>query len=391
MVEKPMTKHVLILDADEAFARQLVSELAQIDTYSTIIAPNLDAARRVLNRKYQDIAFLSVNLADEDAITVLRTLQPDLRLILTVPTSQYRIVDAVANRMQGILIKPLMQMDLRPVLKAALKQPVWVKGAAGKNGLPVKSKEIDTAVLVSVLQRANLGHLVQGVVFSQGANPLAHWGEMSEEEVASVAKQSGGDGSQERGPVQIQFAPLPSRTDDVLLYTRVVMENYLLTFLAVPETPLRELRLRAEKLSSTLLEALLGRVNVEEEETKIDTGLLGKRRSYAIVWRPLRPLPQSLIIPMRRVFERLAAANACVLAHNAVQPDLVHLVVLCPPAKDSLWASYLFKNGSENIIQQEYGVPTNLWETGYYATEANEPLSAAELNLFLETDKSTAA
>lgn len=391
MVETPMSKHVLILDVDDAFARHLVAELALIDTYSTIIAPTLDAARRVLNRKYQDIAFLSVNLADDDSITVLRTLQPDLRLILTVPTSQYRISDTVANRVQGILIKPLLQMDLRPVLQASLRQPVWVKGAAGKNGLPVKRSELDTAVLVSILQRANLGHLVQGVVYSQGKTPLAYWGDMSEDEVANIAAQANGDDDQDRGPVQIQFAPLPSRTDDVLLYTRVVTENYLLTLLAVPETPLRELRLRADKLAVNLLEARAGRVTVDDEKSLIDTGLLGKRRSFAIVWRPLRPLPPSLIIPMRRVFERLSAANACVLAHNDVKSDLVHLVVLCPPGKDSLWASYLYKNGSENIIQQEYGVHTSLWETGYYATETTEPLSAAELSLFLETDKSAAS
>lgn len=387
---QPMTKQVLILDADEVFSRHLVSELANIDAYSTIIAPNLDAARRVLARKYQDVAFVSSALANEDGITMLRTLQPDLRLILTVPTSQYRIADAIANRMQGILIKPLLQMDLRPVLHLALKQPVWVKGTAGKNGIPSQKKEIDAAVLVSILQRANLGHLVQGVVFAQREKPLAYWGDMAEAEITQIAHWSWGDEGVERGLVQIQFVSLPSRPSDMLLYTRVIAENHQLTLLAVPETPLRELRLRAEKLATPLLEALAGRTDVDEAEVKIDTGLLGKRRSFAIVWRPLRPLPPSLLIPMRRVFERLAATNACVLAHNDVQPDLVHLVVLCPPEKDSLWASYLFKNGSENIIQQEYGVHTNLWETGFYAAETSEPLSAAELNLFLETDKSIA-
>jgi hypothetical protein len=188
--------------------------------------------------------------------------------------------------------------------------------------------------------------------------------------------------------VQIQFAPLPSRPDDGLLYTRVVTEEYLLTLLAMPETPLRELRLRSERLAAALLEALLGRVNVDGEQMTVDTGLLGKRRSFAMVWRPLRPLSPALLIPIRRVFERLAATNACVLMHNDVQPDLVHLVLLCPPDKDSLWASYLFKNGSENIIQQEYGVRTSLWETGYYAAETPEPLSVAELNLFLESNNS---
>lgn len=388
MKAEPITKHVLILDTDEAFARLLVNELAKINAYSALIALSLDEARRLLSRKYLDLAFVSANLADEDAITVLRTLQPDLRLVLTVPTSQYRIPDLVANRMQGILIKPLLQMDLRPVLQAALRQPVWVKGVASKNGLPAKPKQLDTAVILSILQRANLGQLVQGVVFSQGQKLLAHWGETAEQVAADAAALAGAGDTHQRNPVQIQFAKLPARPDDLLLYTRIVTEDYLVTLLALPETPLRELRLRAEKLAAALLEALLGRVKPGDEKMVIDTGLLGKRRSFAIVWRPVRPLPQTMIIPIRRVFERLAAANACVLAHNDVQRELVHLVVHCPPSRDSLWASYLFKNGSENIIQQEYGMHTNLWETGYYAAEAAEPLSAAELNLFLETDKS---
>lgn len=383
-----MTRQVLIIDADESFARQLVAELANVHTYSAIIAPTLDAARRVLARKYQDIAFISSSLAHEDSITMLRTLQPDLRLVLCVPTSQARIPDAVANRVQGVLIKPLLQIDLRPVLQAALKQPVWVRGGGVKAAGPIMPKALDTAVILAILQKANLGHLVQAVIFSEGANLLAYWGTLSEEAAAITAQAAAGDDQQERGPVQIQFVNLPVFANEMLLYTRLVTENYLLTLLAAPETPLRELRLRAEKLANALLEALLGRININDEaRMEIDTGLLGKRRSFAIVWRPIRPLPQSLLIPMRRVFERLAAINACVLAHTDVRADLVHLVVLCPPGRDSLWASYLFKNGSETIIQQEYGVHTSLWETGYYATETTEPLTPAELNLFLETDK----
>ncbi len=384
-----MTRQVLIIDADETFARQLVAELANVHAYSAIIAPTLDAARRVLARKYQDIAFISSSLAHEDSITMLRTLQPDLRLVLCVPTSQARIPDAVANRVQGVLIKPLLQIDLRPVLQAALKQPVWVRGGGVKAAGPLPMpKALDTAVILAILQKANLGHLVQAVIFSEGANLLAYWGALSEEAAATTIQAVVGDGQQERGPVQIQFVHLPAFPDEVLLYTRLVTENYLLTLLAVPETPLRELRLRAEKLANAILEALLGRVSVDDDARMvIDTGLLGKRRSFAIVWRPIRPLPQSLLIPMRRVFERLAAVNACVLAHTDVRTNLIHLVVLCPPGRDSLWASYLFKNGSETIIQQEYGVHTSLWETGYYATETTEPLTPAELNLFLETDR----
>ena len=69
------------------------------------------------------------------------------------------------------------------------------------------------------------------------------------------------------------------------------------------------------------------------------------------------------------------------MTYIAVQTELIHLVVLCPPDRDSAWAAYLFKNGSEATIQQEFGVQDILWETGHYATESSEPLSEAELRI----------
>ncbi|NJN54102.1 MAG: hypothetical protein HC804_04695, partial [Anaerolineae bacterium] len=52
--------------------------------------------------------------------------------------------------------------------------------------------------------------------------------------------------------------------------------------------------------------------------------------------------------------------------------------------RDANWVAALFKSGSEQTIQQEYGVVVSLWDAGYYATEASRPLSEAELTLFLE-------
>ena len=114
----------------------------------------------------------------------------------------------------------------------------------------------------------------------------------------------------------------------------------------------------------------------------------GRQKSYAIVWRPIRPIPKSLHIPLRRAIERLATANACTLGFTSVHEKLIHLVVTCPPGRDSTWAAYLFKNGSEDTIQKEYGVTATLWDTGFYAVESSEPLSEAELNLFLEREHS---
>ncbi|MCA9971815.1 MAG: hypothetical protein KC425_16435, partial [Anaerolineales bacterium] len=163
----------------------------------------------------------------------------------------------------------------------------------------------------------------------------------------------------------------------------IVADGYLLTLAALPETPLREVRLRARQLTESLAEALRGGPGAGGIGVQIDTGLLGRRKSYALVWRPVRPLPKSLHVPLRRALERLALANACVITFIQVQAELVHMIVLCPPENDSSWAAYLFKRGAESMIQQEFGVSATLWENGYYAAESTEPLSAAELKVFL--------
>ena len=162
----------------------------------------------------------------------------------------------------------------------------------------------------------------------------------------------------------------------------------MLTLVAVPEKPVAELQTQTEPYVVNLPEARHGRKVFDAATVSVRKNGHNGRKSYAIVWRPVRPLPVSLHIPQRRAIERLAVANACVITHIAVQSELVHMVVICPTGRDSVWAAYLFKNGSERTIQQEFNVHAELWDTGFYATESTEPLTDAELNIFLEPDHS---
>lgn len=382
-----MTKRILIVDTDEAFARRLATGLSKLDAVIISTAATLQEASNVLSRDTQDLAFIPV-AKDARAVHVLRALQPDIRLILTKPTTQYKAPEAYSGKVQGVLIKPLLEIDLSTVLQAAFAQPVCTELPRGGNHQQHIYTEtgplLDMNVITSILQQANLGQLVHTAVFAKGHNLLTSWGELDESEAATVALQAGRDWEKAPNTVQIQFAPLPPRFDELLLYTHIVTENYLLTLVALPETPLREVRLRVNRLSASLSEALHGQVNNQDTQIVIDTGLLGKRKSYAIVWRPVRPLPHSLHIPLRRSLERIAIANACVITHITVQSELIHLVVLCPPDHDSAWAAYLFKNGSEATIQQEFGVDdVRLWENGFYTAESISPLTETELNVFL--------
>ncbi|MBK8987312.1 MAG: hypothetical protein IPM39_14755 [Chloroflexi bacterium] len=375
-------KNVLILETDRNFALRLAKALKELEPTRVSLTPAVREAALHLVQQPQDLAFIPL-AADDQIVRSLRAVQPDLRLILLTPTPDVAVPDFYSGQVQAVLIKSLLSVDLPSVLKQASSQSFHSPGsevAANQTGAP------DTAVLLAALQQAQLGQLLQTVIFAQGTQVLAHWGTLNDTEVANVALHTGREWLQEGYKSRVQFLHLPPRAGEWLLYTICLDDAYLLTMVAAPEMPLAELRRQTGQLSSHLLNALQGITSFATAAETPATEDSADHKSYAIVWRPVVNLPPALHIPLRRALERLATVNGCRLRHTAVQPELVHLVVVCPPGRDSAWAAYLFKNGAEEIIQQEYGVAANLWETGYYAAESAEPLTDAELNIFLERD-----
>jgi hypothetical protein len=374
-------KNILILESDQTFATHLTRALKATLPARVSVSPNVREACLQLVQKAQDLAFIPAS-NDTQVIRSLRAIQPDLRLVLMVPTGDYAVPDFYSGLVQGVLIKSLVDVDLTTILRQAGEQPFRSEEPASKpTGAP------DTAVLIAALQQSQLGQLLQTVIFAQATHVLAHWGTLNDSEVANVALHVGQEWLQDNYQTRVQFLQLPPRAGECLLYTTAIDRQHLLTLVALPEMPLAQLRRQADQLTGYLLDALNGISTFAAPSNKTSgnrNGAESNQKSYAIVWRPLAPLPQRLHIPLRRALERLALANGCTLRHATVQATLIHLVVECPPHRDSDWAAYLFKNGAEEIIQQEYGVTASLWETGYYATESPDPLSEAELNLFLE-------
>lgn len=379
IVTESEIKHVLILEPDRAFAVRLVRALHQIGPFTVSLISTVKEAVLHLMQQRQDLAFIPVT-DGKKIVHLLRTVQPDLRLVLLAPTADFELQQTYAGSIQGVLIKPLMAVELPAVLAEALGQPLVHE----EEDAAADETSIDTAVLLSALNQAKLGRLVQAIVFARRTRTLAYWGEVNEREAAAVAIFVGrGWGSSARSS-RMQFMHLPGRAGDMLLYSHRVLDDDFITLVALPETPIGELRAQAARMAASLKKMLLGKTSplrpLAEDDGDPDDG----RSSYAIVWRPVQPLPSSMVIPLRRALERLATANACVLTHVLVRPELVHVVVTVPPGRDSTWAAYLLKSGSEQTIQQQYGVVAHLWETGFYAAEASDPLTEAELNLFLE-------
>lgn len=375
---------ILILEPENHFAAQLVHTLSQLGSYAISVVPTLKEACLQLVQGHKDLAFIPV---DEGAkiIRSLRAIQPDLRLILVTPTADVEIPVTYSGRVQGVLIKDLLAVDLPTILQEAFTQSFYIRQPALLKGSPQTGK-LDTAVLVSTLYQADLGRLIQTVVISRKQKLLAYWGDLNEREAATVALHIGRDWPEAPVPARLQFVHLPARAGDLLLYTCHLAEGYLLTLVALPETPLSNCRQQAEKLIPPLKLIVTGQAG----EAITSLGLVhGEEKrhgrvSYAIVWRPIEPLADALLAPLRQALLRLATANGCVLIHINLQPGISHIVATCPAGRDAGWAASLFKNGSEQILQQEYGVVVSIWETGYYATESAKPLSQTELNVFLD-------
>lgn len=379
-----MTKHILILEPDDSFAERLDRALKRLKAFTVTTVASVTEACLHLMQNPQDLAFIPVT-DNLKIIHSLRAIQPDLRLILMTPSAEAQMPVIYLGQVQGVLIKSLVDVELPDVLEAAMNQPFFTARAT-RAKTTGEATSLDDRVLLATLQRAKLNRLVPSVILARGPKLLAYLGELTETEAATIAIQVSEWREQTTHPSRVQFIHLPARAGDLLLYTHCIAEDYLLTLVALPETPLSELRGRVDRMLAALIKIIRGRTAPLSLAAQETGPLVSGRTSYALVWRPIRPLPAALLIALRRALERLATANACVLTHVLVRAELVHLVVTCPPGRDSVWAAYLFKNGSEQIIQQQFGVAATLWDKGFYAVESAEPLSTAELNIFLEHD-----
>jgi hypothetical protein len=218
---------------------------------------------------------------------------------------------------------------------------------------------------------------------------LAHAGTLADEQAERVAEQVG-DSWMPGLTAQVQFMRLPSRSSDLQLYTRPAGPGWLLTLVAQPETTMEAFRSQADSLAKRVAE--VGSDEPGAHRTSMATATVTLKepelhpmaeKGYALAWRSLVPLPESLRIALRRGLERIARENQCELSYLAVDENLVHLVVHCPSTRSSSWVAHLFKREAEAAIQTEFDVNKRLWQRGYFAAESDEPLTEVELDLVL--------
>ena len=363
-----MTKSVLIIDEDKQFATNLWTALRQLGDYKITTARTLNQACLALIQETQDLAFLPLP-NDDRPIRSLLVLQSDLDIVLCTPSIiETQPPEKVANKTRGILPKDRLDTALPGLLSIIFEQTT-------------PSTEEPTAH--AAIHTGTLGPRVQAAILLKQGELITHWGKLSKTEANLVAKTVTTDWADTEKTSQVQFFRLPEQGNILLLYTRTISaqgvtnkkKQMLLTLVSAPEVSLSWLRARADKLVGNLGNVM-----------KTTAVSLAKPTapSFAIAWRTQQPIPKTRIIPFRRILERVAIANACALTYIDVQPQLIHTVITCPPGRNSGWATHTLKSSAEEVIQQEYQETRPLWEIGHYARESSEPLTPAELNIFLQ-------
>ena len=361
-------EYALIIDTDIPFTRRLRQSLAKIRQIKVIVVPTVDDAQLAIMRQPQDWIFIPAEEACKTAVS-LQNLQPDARIIVITAQKSDGLPAVCTDKVKGIVCRQWSENDLRELMETAV------------NATPFYAPTpLDTAVLIAALQRVELDQVVQTAVIAHNNNYLAHWGRLNITQARYVVRLVSSEWLPAKSQTRLQFMSLSEGGDDLLLYTRRVSEHDYFILTALPEAPLYELRQRADGLTAVLHNLLHGKAVMSTDDIMYSAE---GENSYAIVWRSIRPLPTTLHQPVKTAIERLATASACRLIYTDVQPEYVHLVVSCPSQKDSGWASTLFKNGSEETIQQQSNANTPLWDSGFYATDSKRPLTDLELRLFL--------
>lgn len=377
-----MKNRILIIEPDIEFATRLAAALEKGEYQATIVQHVRDACL-ILVQQPQDLAFVPAQ-SDDGLLRALLALQPNLPLVGTVHAPHTPLTQAQRNRLKTLLSKIHFEVELPLVLEAILQKPVSPLFLETEKEQKRFIPAVDIGRVVATLEQLTRETGVV-TIFTQGRSVLASTGKVTNEQATLIAVHCQQTWPKEKLTAQVQFYRLPGRVGELLLYTRPVGDGYSIILGALPTTPLTTLRVQARHLQPQLVDL----IGLELPAAAADlpplpvTKPVASTHAYAIVWRAREPLPDFLHIPLRRALERIANANACILTYFDVTEQHVHILVNTPAGRNGTWAAHLFKNGSEQELQLQFQVRTAFWAVGHYATESVDPLSSAELDLFL--------
>jgi DNA-binding response OmpR family regulator len=123
--EGAVSKHIMIVESDEAFATILKEGIELGGEFQATIASTASQARSLTGQQSLAMAIVDMGLKDEDPLELLQTLRdgnPELRLMV-IPLDELP-AEAEALGIQGTLSKPFFLPDIPGRIEDALSRPI---------------------------------------------------------------------------------------------------------------------------------------------------------------------------------------------------------------------------------------------------------------------------
>lgn len=390
-----MAKNILLLEPKLAASQQLAKHLERHPEQTVYSVKTMREACAVVTEQTIDLALLPVTRNDT-LVYSLRMLQPDIAIILIAASADQIVPERQRQVVRGVI-------DRRALLEQADQEDYLVADPVMLEPL-FRSFTPDDPLTPKLRQPAPLNpdHFseiarellktpqIQFVVFLQEQEIIGYHTSDNTEQLsaaAAVVKERINDG-EGPPPAQIEFidpkeaaAAALFPDDTLMLYTRP-FGSYMMTIGAHAQTPvsllrklIKQIQLRYVSGQNFIASPSSAALKIEDEE--------GALASYVLVWRPQIALNAENRLALDKILPAIALAEGFVLQDIILNERFVHVVVSCPPQRNSAWLAQTLKHNSEIALQKKIGYAVPIWSKGYYAKRSGNPLSAAELNRYL--------
>lgn len=387
---------ILIFDSDDEAAAELKSVVETYGEHDVIVAPTLREACLVVTQFPHELAFVPRSEA-ENASQALVSLQPDLAVVAVALGEEPEQLQPETEGAYAVLTMDEIRENLADLLGVEAQTEGAETVAAEEESPPetilvgvessAPSAPSGLRALNEALEEAAQRDKIVALLLTEDSEILEQGGSLDEEEARLITSRIS-ETWRPKNTALIQFLRLPSRTTDLLLFTRPMHNEYLVTLVALPDVGLGQVREIMDELFRRVSVVPGARLNQEPRESVVTAHVVRSdaldKESYALVWQPRKRLPTTLQDAIRKALEPIAEANSCSLTYAKVEAEVIHIVVSCPSGRNTAWLANLFKRGVEEEIQEQFGVRARMWNKGYYAAHSEAPLSEAELNLFMD-------
>lgn len=376
-----MENQVLILEPDPTLAARLEAALKLHGRYSPQQVESLGAACRMLAKQKYELAIIPAEEANRRAQS-MRTLQPDLPIVLTISKEDEGSQAAELQKFQGYLSLDNLENDLPAILVQARWHNDTQIPQSGDSWLG--DDTFSRKKLNDLCRLIQLDGSVQQVILSKGQEFVACGWVEDEERARKVVKQVNETWDGGVHSTQLQFYQIEDEETTSMFYTRQI-GGYLLTLVARHDASLPVIRSQSDQLSAELtgkpIDVKLTSQKVHRPSGTASASEDKPRVTYALVIWPIEPLPSSLQKFVKKSIEEIAGEVDCDLKKLMVQEDRLQVLVELPSDRPSSWFAKLVKDGVKRKIQSQFGLSLELWASGFYASQSDQPLSETELSL----------